>query len=164
MESNYLVLPIGKIKTKSLEPWFKWLGRQGYDAFTSFQEIVEYFEQLTKPLGRSEIVCYSESSYIESPDFLKEEVLFCVNFNICKLDDMNAHLFVKFFINGTVEIMEIYLDDSVLLGQVQNNIKKLDHVIEQHQETSKLSWKEFVKLHGEIMSGVYNVELEMPSF
>jgi hypothetical protein len=164
MEKSYLVLPIGKIETKSLEPWLKWLGRKGYDSFTSFPEIVEYFEQLTKPLGSQEIAGYQDSSYIDTMDFLKEEVLFCVNFNIYKVDDMNAHLFVKFFINGTVEIQEVYLDDSVLLGQIQNNIQKLDHVIEQHQEANKLSWKDFIKLHEEIVSGVYSIELEIPIF
>ena len=164
MEKSYLVLPVGKIETKSLEPWLKWLGRKSYDSFASFSEIVEFFEQLTKPLGRSEIVCYQESSYTDSEDFLKEEMLFCVNFNIYKVDDMNAHLFVKFFINGTVEAQEIYLDDSVLIGQVKNNIQKLDHVIEQHQEANKLSWKEFIKFYDEIISGVYSVELEIPVF
>lgn len=164
MEKGYLVLPIGKIETKSLEPWLKWLGKKGYDSFTSFPEIVEYFEQLTRPLGRSEITGYQDSSYIDSLDFLKEEVLFCVNFNIFKVDDLNAHLFVKFFINGTIEIQEIYLDDSVLLGQVKRNVEKIDQVTEKRQKEAELSWKDFIKLHEELVSGVYSVELEMPTF
>jgi hypothetical protein len=162
MKKELLVLPIGVVIYESLEPWLKWLGEQDYFAFVSFPEITEFFRQVTKSNEKADLSYCYESSYIDLDTFLNEKMLFCVNFNIFQVGGMNACLFVKFFIDGTVEVTKIDLDDSVLLGQVKSNIQQIDQAIEEHQRENKMLWKEFAVFLGQIMCGFHSIDLELP--
>lgn len=167
MELNYLNLPIGNISKEKLRPWLQWLSCQKFDEFSSFPEVCAFFTELflSEDLKTPYIIDYRHGSYEEADEFIKKEILFLAHMNIFSVgEDLASHIVVKFFLNGTVEVDEVYLDDSMLTKPIEENLKNIDIILEQKQLVEPLSWKEFTKLYEEITLGVYGREHVIPEF
>ncbi len=165
-----LSVPMGNISKEKLEPWFQWLSKQNFDEFASFPEIANFFKEIFpsyNPGGdpRPGYVCdYLSGNYEEPDNFIKKGILFYVYMNIFQAGEMHAHSLVKFLLDGTVTVEEIYLDDTMITDSIEKNIKRIDSIIEQKQTDKKLSWKEFIQLYEEITSGMYGEEFTIPEF
>jgi hypothetical protein len=171
MSTDYVYLPIGKISTKQLSSWLSWVGGKNYDNFASFPAVVEFFSEINKKKGlKSEELAgsFQENMFTDPKDFLKEKILFYVRFKLFSLIDTSAHLWVKFLCDGTVEISDVYLDDSENNELIRANVMNIARIIklkvDEAGETKRMSWGDFKRILLEIELGHNYAILEIPNF